>query len=591
MATVNFCGFETGDETECFSPAGTRSVQSSVVRSGGYALRVNPTTTAVGSVQLAKPGTAGTGDGNANLANSWTRFYFRYATKPASGAEEIFGTAACRFSIRLKSDGVLAVYNSSSNTLLATGTIVLAANTWYRIEQMNGQGTTAAFEVKIDGIVDISTTGDIGTFDTDQVVFGKKVNRSDQTVDFFFDDIMWSDSGYPGISQCAILLPNANGNYQNWTIGAGGGSNFQNVDEVPHDGDTTYLLAPAATTAETEALQSGASASITGTVNCVKAVATLKRNGASNGSVALRLRSGSTDSDAASNYTTTSAYVLISKIFDTDPATSSAWVLGALDSIETGSVNKDATNLSRMTLTAAMVDFTPSVSPFPLPWRTKQRYDPPIEDFSAAWQQMRRQPIPIGAVAIIDSPLPRQASQRWDALPDWEAIWFEQQRRFLPPIISSSDKPPTRALSQQLLERRDPTEVLMEHFIWWNPRRLWPVPTTTPLGPPSQFQFVPRDPKLEMPLRKFVDIVAGIVNDLQRRGILVKIGQSDWTIAKTGGISSTRAPVVMDDETEGYSIGQVWVDTGFNRVYVAVDVTDSAAIWVLIGGGLTGTLP
>lgn len=47
-ATLNLTGFETGDETKLQSLTGTASVQSGIKRTGTYAFRSNPTTTAVG---------------------------------------------------------------------------------------------------------------------------------------------------------------------------------------------------------------------------------------------------------------------------------------------------------------------------------------------------------------------------------------------------------------------------------------------------------------------------------------------------------------------------------------------------------------
>ena len=49
--------------------------------------------------------------------------------------------------------------------------------------------------------------------------------------------------------------------------------------------------------------------------------------------------------------------------------------------------------------------------------------------------------------------------------------------------------------------------------------------------------------------------------------------------------TDTSAPGASDDETDGHAVGTVWVDTTNDRAYIAVDVTEDAAVWRLIGGG------
>lgn len=364
MTCVRICGWETQDISEAGSSGGTVSISTSIKRTGQASARSNPTTTGTGSVNVT--GVGATGINTAfNLATSYTRFYFRYDTKPASNDEEFYNcnnTRGIKLSLRLNSSGNIVAYDTTP-TIITTGATVLASGTWYRIEVKCGTGTSAAWEIKVDGTVEISGTNNLNAANMSSNNFGKQNNRNSQTVDFYYDDVNISDSGYPGSGQIEVMQPDANGNYQNWSIGAGSGSHYQQVDELPSDGDTTYLVSAININAETEALESGASAGITGTVNVVQSFVVVKRdNAAGNGSVKLRTRSGSTDSDA-STYASTSSYVLLSKIFETDPATSAAWVLSALDSVEVGCLHDTMTVLNtRMTVAGVMVDFVPAAS-------------------------------------------------------------------------------------------------------------------------------------------------------------------------------------------------------------------------------------
>ncbi len=363
MTILNFTGFETADDFESGSGInGTASIQNGTARNGGYALRVNPT--GVNSGYYPFQGLAATGGTTTFTSNTdrYVRCYFNFATAPASASEEIFrirsvaGRGVKTFIVRLSSAAKLLAYADGS--LLATGTTTLSSGTWYLLQIKRLLGSTAAWEVKINGASELSGTTNFSGSTGGVVDFGKFTNRNSQAIDVFFDDVMVSDSAYPGDGQTVILLPNANGTFQNWTIGAGSGSHFQVVDERPINGDTDYLLSDLVSgDAETEALFD-ATGTVSGTVNCAKALAVVKQHTAG-GTFQLRMRSGSVNTDT-SNFTLTSIYQTLAKLFATDPNTSAAWTAGGLDGVETGGVTQSAVLQGRMTFTAMTVDYTPS---------------------------------------------------------------------------------------------------------------------------------------------------------------------------------------------------------------------------------------
>ena len=63
---------------------------------------------------------------------------------------------------------------------------------------------------------------------------------------------------------------------------------------------------------------------------------------------------------SAADYSTTGSFAGLFLLSTTDPATGSAWVLSALDSLECGVVEKDGTNKTRWTSGCIMVDYTPA---------------------------------------------------------------------------------------------------------------------------------------------------------------------------------------------------------------------------------------
>ena len=348
MTILNFLGFETGDLTEGTSSSGTVSVQSTVVRSGGYAFRSNPTTTGAGRLDLGGLSAAGAIAG-FNVATIYETVYFRYATRPASADEPIIRhisqLGALKFELRLNSSGQLAAYDSAL-TLLATGATVLAADTWYRIEVSVGTGTSAAWEVKINGVSEISGTANLTTSNVSDCRLGKSINRNGNTVDFFYDDVCFDDAAYPGAGQVFRMDADNNGAYTAWT------GVYTDVDDIPHDSDTTYLSNATSGNAETVTLESGASAGLVGTPKSVKSCAIVRDEGGSS-AIQVRLRSATTDNDTTSS-DPGATYVLRALVYNTDPATGAAWLAAALDSLEVG-VDNAASVAARCTALSVMV--------------------------------------------------------------------------------------------------------------------------------------------------------------------------------------------------------------------------------------------
>lgn len=375
MSTKAMTSFEVGTAsagTTDVQLTGTASYYTGVVRGAwsAYSLRVNPTTTGTGFGSLFGRSVSGTsGNGNMDAATMFLRFYIYVVTLPASGEEEFLqvadSTPAAKFYLRLTSAGAIKAYDATP-TLIAAGTAVLVTGTWYRIELKLGTGASAAVEWKVtsagspDGTaaVDVSTTATLSSNNNNIVRFGKTADRSSQSVEFIYEDALVSNSAYPGPGKGAMLVADANGNYQTATVGAGSGSHYQIVSVVPPDVafTTSYLVTSGtAGQAETEAMQPSSAKGIAGIINCVAPLVYEKRDGASNGSIALRLRSGSTDTDGTA-ITTLTVPAVLSIYYDTDPATGLAWTTSGIDGCEVGVVENSA-NKTRVSAAFLLVDF------------------------------------------------------------------------------------------------------------------------------------------------------------------------------------------------------------------------------------------
>lgn len=357
MAILNFCGFETGDNAEAQSATGTNSFSTTTVRTGTYSLRINPVTSANGNLRFAAMGANGTATTSFGTASLYSRFYFRIATAPASADEEFYvvldtgGSEKATF--RINSSRQIVAYNNSG-TLVATGTTALSLNTWYRIEILTSTGAgSQAYEVKIDGVSELSGTMNMLTNNHGSVRVGKGTNRNSQTVDFFFDDCCWSDSGYPGAGQCDRLAPDSNGATMQFSAGTNA-SNYLEVDEIPTDTDTTYV-ASSGSANQTALFGYGAMASAS-SINSVKAWARA-RSVAGASSTKLRIVSGASNTETTAADWTTS-YVQKFKLANTDPNTGSAWAQSAVSAIEAGVIEANAI-VNRFTTASLFVDYVP----------------------------------------------------------------------------------------------------------------------------------------------------------------------------------------------------------------------------------------
>lgn len=360
MAIGNLSGCELNSLGEFLASSGTVSVQNTIKRTGGYALRANPTTTNVGYAELDVRVAV------SAPASMYSRFYFRYDTAPSSGnSEPIFATQSAgsvlKFELRVTNSSgsiFLAAYNSAV-TLLATGTTALSSGVWYRIEVLTGTGASANWEVRIDGTTEISGTDDLTTNNNAKALLGKTVNRSGQGVDFFYDDMLLDNGAWPGAGQIKSLLPDADGDNAQWT--AGTGSTYTEVDEgVAADGATTYWQSVAQNDAHTVNLQSTATGDISGTINALKVSAHTARAGGANGNMSLRIRSGTSNTDGGTSTTIASFGWRHHWVSATDPATSAAWTLSGIDEAEVGVVDVHASQRSRCSTLMAQVDYAPS---------------------------------------------------------------------------------------------------------------------------------------------------------------------------------------------------------------------------------------
>lgn len=362
MTVVGFSGLESGSTNEIVL-AGIALATSAVKYTGDYSLHVYPTTTNNGSGGLYE----------WNLAAAWHSFRFRVDTLPAANSEEICQivsptTYSIKMSVRITSAGKLQAWNNGVGGFLQMGsdsaTTLATDGTWYRIDVYCGNTNPGPYEVRINGVSEISGNGNIRAANCGAFQVGKVNNRNGNTVDFYYDDIVVDDTAYPSNYTVLRLDPAGDGTYTTWTIGAGAGADWQNVDEVPHDSNTTYLLSTLTIgNASTVTLETLASAGyVSGSIQAVLANWYTTRDAGGTAKVRFRFRSGATEVDTGADLSMgASTYYSSTMLLTTDPATSAAWTVAGVNAVEIGVIERNSlAPKSRWTAGYLLVCIAPS---------------------------------------------------------------------------------------------------------------------------------------------------------------------------------------------------------------------------------------
>lgn len=214
-------------------------------------------------------------------------------------------------------------------TLVATGSTVIAFNTWYHVEiESVIADSGGTINCKINEISDVTFTGDTkngGTGYIDRFSFRGWANTDYDDV-FFFDN-----AGFRGDCKVETLRPTGAGNSTGWTPSTG--SNYQNVDDTTPDDDSTYNSAATAGDKDTFAL--GNLATTSGSVLGLVQVVRFRKDDAGSRSIATVVRTGATDYDGSTASSSTT-YGYTRTLRETNPNTTSAWTISEVNGMEAG---------------------------------------------------------------------------------------------------------------------------------------------------------------------------------------------------------------------------------------------------------------
>ena len=238
-------------------------------------------------------------------------------------------------------DGSAHLTVSNSGGVVATGTVVIALDTWYYVEAKIVVGSSGSCELHLNGVSGeiASTTASFGTTNIGQVRFAQPGNNLS---DLFLDDLYLLDTtgaapqnDFLGDVTVETLYPNGDGTHQDWTPSAAG-AHFSKVNESSGtypDGDTTYVSD--VNPGDIDTYTVGSLAALTGSVFGVATNLYARKDDAAGRQIAPVIREAATDHVGATTVGLTTSYLFYRQLYQLDPA-GAAWTIASVNGAEYG---------------------------------------------------------------------------------------------------------------------------------------------------------------------------------------------------------------------------------------------------------------
>lgn len=222
------------------------------------------------------------------------------------------------------------------NTLIATSTNTITLNAWHFIQFGCTVANSGSAEVWVDGVQWVTASA----VDTQQTANAYSNGWACAGLSFRFANIVvYNSTGDAPTARTAIdtivycSLPTGAGNLTQLTPSAG--SNWQNVDEVANDGDTTYNSSAAAVQSDLYS-HAGGQVPAGSTVYAVGVEAVARKDDAGTNEIKLGIRSQTTNTFHAVVDALSNTYTRYKRFWTVDPAGGGAFSVTNANAAETG---------------------------------------------------------------------------------------------------------------------------------------------------------------------------------------------------------------------------------------------------------------
>ena len=313
LLTTNFNGFESQDSVDADATAGTFSYDTTTFRSGEASLRSNPST-ATGYVThtllYAATGVSDTTTADPDVVQGVVALRVDSGTviNQQTNIISLLGDGTLEFEISINADQTLSITNDAD----VNGAYALVDNTWYVVAfTANSDLGTALVGIYSSDMNMLYETLDQAQtmLDFDQVTVG--ISTASTTADIYFDDLIVyghaTVGNFPmlrGDYRIAKMDADSAGTDTAWAGVNCPGGDYLCINEIPTN--TANYIQISAIGDETSALESAASAGITGTLMGLRVMNTAQESSTATSSVrAVRVRGRLTVETTAVNITTT----------------------------------------------------------------------------------------------------------------------------------------------------------------------------------------------------------------------------------------------------------------------------------------------
>lgn len=237
-------------------------------------------------------------------------------------------------------NSTLAIDLYADEVLLgSTANGTLSPHTWHFIEiKTTIHSSNGSVELRVNGKTELSYSGintqNSGNAYVDNVMWYLKCDSMYANVDdiYICDDTGDVANDFLGDIRVDLLLPDGAGSNTDWTPSTG--SNYQCVDEVGPDGDTTYVATTVSGHYDTYSF--GNLSAVSGIVYGLQTLAYARKPDGGNLFLRNVLRPASTNYDGDILHALSETYTYSFEVFPNNPETASGWTISEINSSEFG---------------------------------------------------------------------------------------------------------------------------------------------------------------------------------------------------------------------------------------------------------------
>jgi hypothetical protein len=233
--------------------------------------------------------------------------------------------------------GILSVYNGDGTLIATASSYVLSTDVWHQVEfKVTIHGSAGTVYLRVNGLELINLTDQDTQNSANATANAFAFHASVNYHAIGISDIIIMDTtgdycnDLLGSRMVELKVPTADGNYSQFTPSAG--DNWQNVDEVPPDSDTTY------NSGDVDAIDTFDKADIanpSATIDAVVCTMFAKSNDGGSAQVTGAVRSGGVDA-FGSGIPVPSSFDYLSSIVYVDPDTDAPFTAAGINAAEFG---------------------------------------------------------------------------------------------------------------------------------------------------------------------------------------------------------------------------------------------------------------